>query len=72
MALYRDPVLKQVLPDLIRANDNANCSVRSRSGVPFPPYLVLERGVTLRTWAAQDRGASWRLDKNAFCQQLCV
>ena len=45
--LYRDPVLRQVLPELRTASDNANGAVRSRSGFVFPPYLVSERGITL-------------------------
>ena len=44
VALYRDPLLKQLLPDLLDANENADGKVRSRSGVPFAPYMVLERG----------------------------
>ena len=56
VGLYRDPVLKRVLPDLIRAHDNADGAVRSRSGFVFPPFFVLERGMTLSEWSAQERG----------------
>ena len=30
--------------------------MRSRSGFVFPPFLVLERGMTLQHWAEQARG----------------
>lgn len=53
--------MMQVLPKQLAADDNAGGTVCSRSGVPFPPFLVLERGLTLREWNVDDRGAvlSW-------------
>ena len=47
MALYRDPVLQEVLPQMLQVNANAGGAVRSRSGYPFPPRVVLERGTPL-------------------------
>jgi hypothetical protein len=55
VALYRDPVLRRMLPELRRASDNADGAARSRSGYTFPPYFVLERGMTLREWGRQPR-----------------
>ena len=56
MALYRTPALAQVLPQLLGASDNADASVVSRSGYyVFPPYFVLERGITLAQWAREER-----------------
>jgi hypothetical protein len=50
VALYRDPVLEQVLPKLLIANGNEGGAMRSRSGFVFPPYIVTERGVTACDW----------------------
>ena len=41
MALYRDPVLRAVLPELLHADDNASGRVRSQGGgYAFPPFMV--------------------------------
>ena len=56
LQLYQEPVLRQILPKLLDATDNASGDVRSRSGFVFPPFLVLERGMTLQHWAEQARG----------------
>ena len=55
LRLYRHPVLSQALPPLVAACDNAHGAVRSAAGggAVLPPHLVLERGVTLRQWAAE-------------------
>ena len=55
VALYRDPALASIMPDLLYANDNESGSVRSLSGYAFPPFFVLERGVTLLTWTEEVR-----------------
>ena len=55
VALYRDPALASIMPDLLYANDNESGSVRSLSGYAFPPFFVLERGVTLLTWVQEVR-----------------
>jgi hypothetical protein len=39
-ALYRNPVLQKVLPEIKHANANADSTVRSQSGYAFPPYFV--------------------------------
>ena len=54
-AQYRDPVLKQVLPDLVYASVNTDGAVRSMRGFAFPPFLVIERGMPLSTWMLQRR-----------------
>ena len=48
MGAYRSAAIKDVLPPLFDAN--AAGVVRSRTGYPFPPYLVMERGLTLAQW----------------------
>ena len=53
LALYSDPVLSKALPTVRFSSDNRDCSARSRSGFVFPPFIVLERGVTLAKWAAE-------------------
>ena len=55
VALYRDPALARIMPDLLYATDNASGAIRSQSGYAFPPFLVLERGTTLRTWLQEER-----------------
>jgi serine/threonine protein kinase len=55
VALYRMPALAIIMPPLFHADDNAAGAVRSRSGYTFPPFLVLERGTTLRQWLQEDR-----------------
>ena len=52
---YRDTVLKQVLPPLLHASENAKGATQSRNGFVFPPYIVLERGIPLFEWAQQPR-----------------
>jgi hypothetical protein len=50
VALYRDPVLEQVLPELLIENGNEGGAMCSRSGIVFPPHIVTERGLTARDW----------------------
>ena len=54
-ALYRTPALASIMPDLLQVADNADGTVCSRSGYTFPPFLVLERGTTLRKWMEEER-----------------
>ena len=54
--LYRDPLLRRVLPSLLHASDNSDRAAHSRSGFVFPPFFVLERGMTLQEWIKQPRG----------------
>ena len=55
-AHYNDAVLNKVMPQLVTASDNSTGAHRSRSGYVFPPFFVLERGLTLRDWGANQRG----------------
>jgi hypothetical protein len=48
VALYQDRVLRRALPPLCQATANRDRTVTSRSGYVFPPFIVLERGVTLQ------------------------
>ena len=41
VALYRDPILRRILPKIFYANDNIDAGARSRSGFVFPPFFVL-------------------------------
>ena len=70
-ALYRDPVLSKLLPELLEATGNDDSAVRSRSGLPLPPFMVLERGASLlpgaalcgarRRRAPAERRSTWQL-----------
>lgn len=40
---------------MIYASDNSSAEALSQSGYAFPPYIVLERGLTLKEWAKQER-----------------
>ena len=55
-SLYRDPVLRDILPSLLQAHDNANGAVQSRSGFVYPPWIAMERGTTLTGWIKHARG----------------
>ena len=52
VCLYKQPMLRCTLPDLICASSNADGTVRSLSGVPFGPFMVLERGSSLTEYDA--------------------
>jgi serine/threonine protein kinase len=52
--MYNAPAIKPLLPDLY-ASGNGNGAVRSRDGFPFPPFLVMERGMTLAEWLQKPR-----------------
>jgi hypothetical protein len=49
---------RQCLPELAYATDNEDGRVVSRSGYRFPPFLVLDRGVTLVDWLHVKRNPS--------------
>ena len=57
MSLFEDPAVRQTLPKLLHAADNASGAVRSPldSLYAFPPFAVRERGMTLRQWRARPR-----------------
>ena len=48
--IYEDRTFRACLPELILANDNARGDVQSHSGYTFPPFLVMDRGITLDQW----------------------
>ena len=54
-ALYSRPKLAHVLPALVQAVPNHDQTVRSRSGYAFPPFIVMDRGVTLHAWKETHR-----------------
>lgn len=47
---YKNEIFRECLPDLLHADDNADGSIVSRSGYRFPPFMALDRGVTLSEW----------------------
>ena len=55
--LYKHPDISQTLPPLVEASDNANGAVRSPSGFVYPPYIIMERGITLSKWRQDKRTA---------------
>ena len=55
VALYRNPALRAIMPDLLHASDNGDRSVCSRSGYAFPAHIIMERGTTLRAWSSDVR-----------------
>ena len=68
VALYRDPALRPILPRIWYASANIDGAVRSRSGYAFPPFFVLERGMTLREWCGRERGFfEVRSPSRGFC-----
>ena len=44
---YRHPLVRECLPQLFHAQANADGALKSASGVPFWPFMVLERGTSL-------------------------
>ena len=66
-AQYRDPVLQRCLPELVYASSNADGTTRSARGFVFPPFLVIERGMTLTDWVAKRRGPM----EVRICLQIC-
>jgi hypothetical protein len=50
VGLYERAELRNLLPELLMHSDNADGSQCSRSGYPWPPFMVVERGVTLTDW----------------------
>ena len=48
--IYGDKVMASVLPRLLRATANRERAICSPSGYAFPPFMILERGMTLLDW----------------------
>jgi hypothetical protein len=49
---YMNAAIHKTLPKLVGASDNADGSVRSITGMPFPPFMILERGTSLAECAS--------------------
>ena len=56
-ALYRHPQIHDTLPPIHGGADNADGAVQSPSGFVYPPFLVLERGVSLSEWLTLQRSS---------------
>jgi hypothetical protein len=50
VALLRRRAELPCVPKLFDVSDNADRRLRSPSGYAFPPYVVMERGATMREW----------------------
>jgi serine/threonine protein kinase len=57
-SFYENKTFRACLPGLAHATDNADGSVVSRNGYRFPPFMVLDRGVTLKEWLKVKRNPS--------------
>jgi serine/threonine protein kinase len=57
-SFYENKAFRQCLPELAHASDNKDGRVVSRSGYRFPPFMVLDRGVTLKDWLKVKRNPS--------------
>jgi serine/threonine protein kinase len=55
---YQNETFKKCLPELIQASDNVDGPIVSRSGYRFPPFMALDRGITLSDWKKVKRGPS--------------
>ena len=54
-ALYSNKVLRDMMPAVKMIEANADNAIRSTSGWPFPPCIVIERGESLDKWAERLR-----------------
>ena len=51
--LYQNSQIRHTLPELVHSSDNASGIVRSRSGMSFPPFMIMERGSPLAECVCQ-------------------
>jgi hypothetical protein len=58
---YENETFRKCLPELVHFDDNAHGQVVSRNGYRFPPYLALDRGITLKGWLQVRRNPSTML-----------
>lgn len=49
--LYQNPVLRNMMPAVTQIESNEDGRIRSTSGWPMPPCIVIERGESLDKWA---------------------
>ena len=68
--MYHNTDIKQTLPELFAAGANGDGALRARSGYVFPPFLVMERGMTLAEWVQQRRDALAVLSMFKDCAAL--
>ena len=45
--LYEHASIRKTLPKLLVSSDNASGRLQSGRGMPFPPFMVMERGCKL-------------------------
>jgi hypothetical protein len=50
-ALYTRPELRTMMPAVIGMERNTMGEIRSPSGWPFPPFIIVEKGESLDEWA---------------------
>ena len=55
IGFYGQPAFRSCLPRLVQAADNADARVQAPDGFVFPPFVVLDRGMTLGQWLATPR-----------------
>jgi serine/threonine protein kinase len=58
LSFYKNVTYRKCLPRFDQAFDNADGRLQSRSGYCFPPFIALDRGITLEDWLECDRNAS--------------
>ena len=71
-AFYEQETYRACLPGLVRAASNADGAVASPDGYPFPPFMVLDRGVTLSQWLDDPRSPGAILVMAAEVLELLV
>jgi serine/threonine protein kinase len=68
--MYKNAGVLPTLPDLFYASDNADGAIRSRAGFPFPPFIIMERGITLAKWLQSPRDSLAILSMFKECAEL--
>jgi hypothetical protein len=58
LGFYNNETFSKCLPELVHTTDNADGRVVSCNGYRFPPYMVLDHGVTLKAWIEVQRNPS--------------
>jgi hypothetical protein len=61
MRRYSHPTIRWTLPPLIEASDNSDEKVISPSGFVYPPFIVMERGITLAAYVPDAQSAALML-----------
>jgi serine/threonine protein kinase len=55
---YDNEAFRKCLPHLTHADDNSHGKLVSRNGYRFPPFMALDRGITLKEWLEEERYSS--------------